>query len=65
MESQNTTNKGREGYRLDKGEGGKSKFWCDKCPYMVESANKNAIRRHLKTQHSIKTSPMTKREIKK
>ena len=59
MEPLNTTNKRGEGYRLNKG-----KFWCDKCKFSVENTNKNAIRRHLTTQHSVEISPMTKREIK-
>ena len=56
-----------EGYSSKKGDDGKEKYWCNQCPYNIESVMKAAIKRHIKTKHLPKENspPHVKNGIKR
>jgi len=59
METPDTTKNSGERCRVKEGGEGKNKFWCDNCPYNVESSNEAAKKKHLTTEHS--DSPITRK----
>ena len=67
MDPPDVTNNDDEGYGIEGGEEGKYKFWCESCPYTVESVTEADIKGHLQIKHTAKAkaSPATKREKKK
>ena len=64
--SELTQNAG-EGYSSEKSRRGKQKYWCNYCPYNIESTTKETIKRHIASKHANKAnnSPLTQNGTKR